>query len=121
MKIFLVVTACWASLALFVIDDQTLMLGLAIIAAAALIAAAIVPPPPRPSHYAAYAGEVYQILSAAPLPMKELLNRLTKSSHSESFRDLATAVLVSMLDEGKLVVINGKISLPQPPIPPMSL
>jgi len=118
MKPFLTILACAAIVALLFAEDRTLMLGFAIIAAAALIAAAIVPAPPRPSHYAPYAGDTYLILSAAPLRMKELVDRLTESSDSDTNRALAVSVLVTMLDEGKLVVINGKISIP--PAPPTS-
>ncbi len=81
------------------------------VAAAALIAAALWKNPKRDHHYHRFASAIYEALAAGPITYGKLLAKIRIDELGETDAHLKKT-LVTMLDEGKLIIRGGKVCLP---------
>ncbi len=116
MKTFLVATAFSIIALALVIEANSphrniVPPGFLWVAAASLISAALWVTPKRNEDHDRIAVAIYTSLAKEPMPIHSLLEEVTEGYYGEGINKIANSTLVSMLDEGKLVIVEGKVRL----------
>ena len=116
MKTFLV--AAGFSLAAFTVlieinsrRKPALPPGLLWVSVASIVSAALWSVPKRHKDHAHYAIRVYAALAEKPLPLKSLLEEITGDCFGEDAKAIAKAVIVTMLEEGSIIISAGLVSI----------
>lgn len=116
MKTFLTAVGLAVPAVSFLIEinsrhSSPLSLGLWLFAGAALIAAAFWSPQKRDGHYYQFAGNIYAALATGGMTFSSLIEEIVAVTYDDRVKDHARKVVVTMLDEGTLVMVDGNVCL----------